>query len=358
MRLAALLPVLFVVLLSVSAEAQDDVEDIREQLKNELRSSDIGAGYAQMLNFFIDPSISASRLEADDGTDYDVFKVPLQTEFPLNDRGWEIAIRGTLSHARAENLFEIFDGETIEGTWEAYSGQVGAGLIIPATDTLSWYLAGQLGISQLENTADYGGGFSEVIIAPIADGILFNWDTNARIFSLGGGLDYEDTLAGRYDFGIYARYTHSYIESYSESRDLVPFEADTGTFSTKADLRHPYSIRLGERPLFGVVQAGVTALRVPIGMRWALPTFMSWAIPWESTWRSAAVSSARSALATRPTSAATWRATPCCSAGSSNKRYRLASYSSEVTRRSNSSISCCLRMVNTFWKASPKVSPI
>jgi hypothetical protein len=51
------------------AEAKDDVGDIRKQLQNELRNSDIGAGYAQMLNFFIDPSISASRLEADDGTD-------------------------------------------------------------------------------------------------------------------------------------------------------------------------------------------------------------------------------------------------------------------------------------------------
>jgi hypothetical protein len=247
----------------VSAEAQDDVGDIREQLKDELRNSDIGAGYAQMLNFFIDPSISASRLEADDGTDYDVFKMPLQTELALNDRGWKLAVRGTLSSATAENPLQIIPGETIDGSWEADSGQFGAGLIIPASDTLSFFLSGQFGISRMESKADYNGGLSEAIVAPITDGILFNWDTNARIYSLGTGLDYEDTFGERYDVGIYARYTHSYIESYSESRDLVPFSADTGTLSAKADLKHPVGIDLGERPLFGVAHFGATAFTGP-----------------------------------------------------------------------------------------------
>lgn len=266
-----LFTMMLVAIVMVSARplyAQDqnqvpDLDDIRAELQDELRNSHIGAGYAQMLNFFIDPSISASRLKTDDGTDYDIFKLPLQADFPLNDRGWELAVRGTLSHAEATNLFEIIPGETIDGTWKADSGQIGAGLIIPASDKLSWFLAGQFGVSRMKSEADYNGGLGEAIIAPIADGILFNWETNARIYSFTGGVDYEDTYGDHYDLGVYARYSHSYIESYSESRDLVPFDAHTGTFSAKADLKHPYGVAPLGRPLFGVAHMAVTAFTGP-----------------------------------------------------------------------------------------------
>ena len=117
-------------LLASPVSAQQERALLRSQLANELRNSDIGAGYAQMLNFFVDPSISASRLEADDGTDYDVFKVPLQAEFPLNGGRWQLLVRGTLSHATAENEFSLVEGETIDGTWEADSAQLGVGILV------------------------------------------------------------------------------------------------------------------------------------------------------------------------------------------------------------------------------------
>ncbi len=250
-------------LLSGPVAAQEERALLRSQLSDELRNSDIGAGYAQMLNFFVDPSISASRLEADDGTEYDVFKVPLQVEFPLNEGRWQLLVRGTLSHATAENEFSLIDGETIDGTWEADSGQLGVGLLIPAGDRLSWFVAGQVGISRLENEADYNDGLAEEIVAPVADGILFNWDTNAHVSSLTGGLDYQQSLDGRYDLDITARYTYSHIASYSESRDLPSFSEDTGTFSAKADLEHPMAATLWDLPLFGVAHVGGTAFTGP-----------------------------------------------------------------------------------------------
>lgn len=257
---AVMLPLAFV---TPPLQAQTELEDARDLLRNELRNSDVGAGYAQMLNFFVDPSISASKLESDDGTDYDVLKIPLQYTVPINDGRWQLAVRGTLSHARAENAFNIFEGEIIDGTWSADSGQLGVGLIVPAGDRLSWIVAGQFGISRLENDADYNGGLSELIIAPVADGVLFNWDTNARVTSLTGGLDYSDRLWGRYDLGVITRYTYSHIESYSESRDMVPFSAETGTLSAKVELRQPFGSALGERPLFGVAHIGATAFTGP-----------------------------------------------------------------------------------------------
>ena len=96
-------------LASLPALSQDLRGLTRDQVITDIRNSDIGVGYAHMLNFFVDPSISASRLDADDGTRYDVFKLPLQYEFPLGDGGLELAVRGTLSHAKAENTFKLLD---------------------------------------------------------------------------------------------------------------------------------------------------------------------------------------------------------------------------------------------------------
>ncbi len=159
---------LSLVIAPLPVAAQTTLDGLRDQLQNELRNSNIGAGYAQMLNFFVDPSISASRLESDDGTEYDVFKVPLQYEIPLNDRGWQLAVRGTFSHAEADNTFSLLEDETIDGTWKADSGQLGVGLIVPATERLSWLVAGQFGISRLESEADYNGPLTDLIVAPVA----------------------------------------------------------------------------------------------------------------------------------------------------------------------------------------------
>lgn len=244
---------------AVDLHAQVDLEDLRDQLRNDVSASDIGAGYAQMLNFFMDPSISASRLETDDDINYDVFKAPLQLEIPLEDTSWQLLARGTLSHASADTSLNLLNDESINSSWKAVSGQLGLGLLVPAGEHLSWVMAGQYGVSRMENTADYNGVLSEALIAPIVDGILFNWDTNARVVSVTGGLDYRRRLADRYDLQAVARYTFSHIASYSESRDLPPFEADTGTLAVKADLKHSLGASVHELPLFGVVHLGATA---------------------------------------------------------------------------------------------------
>ncbi len=263
MRLQTLYLALLVALVAAPLAAQEQVRAARSQLQDDLRNGNIGAGYAQMLNFFVDPSISASRLDSDDGTRYDVFKIPLQYEFPASEGGWQLAVRGTLSHASAENDFSLVNGEVIEGTWEADSALIGLGVLAPTGENFTWFLGAQFGISQLENEADYRGEISRELVAPIVDGILFNWDTNARVGSLTGGVDYRTTFSERYDLDVNARYTYSHISSYSESRDLESFSEDTGTISLSADLEHPYGATAWDLPLFGVAHLGGTAFTGP-----------------------------------------------------------------------------------------------
>ncbi len=263
MRLKRLVPLATSLLTAGYVHAQFDPGEVRDQLRDSVSNSDIGAGYAQMLHLFLDPSISASRLEDDDGAEYDVFKAPLQFEIPLEERTWQLVVRGTLSHASTNNTFELLDDETVDGTWKAVSGQLGLGVLAPIGEHLSWLVAGQYGISRMENTADYNGGLTEEFLAPILDGILFNWETNAGIASITGGLDYRRRVYDRYDLRLVGRYTFSHITSYSESRDLPSFEADTGTLAFKADLEHSLGASMFKLPLFGVVHLGATAFTGP-----------------------------------------------------------------------------------------------
>lgn len=258
--LAARLLAPLLLLVPMAATAQDDlVGEIRDQLSRNVSNSSIGAGYAQMLNFFVEPDISASVLESG-GTDYDVFKLPLQFERELADSDWKLALRATLSHARASSELALaapFD--SVDSDWEADSGQLGAGLIMPLSPHWTALVAAEFGISRLENKARYRGELGQALLPAVADGIIFNWDTNARVSSLSGGLGYASSFADKYDFSARGRYTFSHIASYSESRDLPSFSEDTGTVSLKADLKHPYGLSLGGLPLFGKLHAGATA---------------------------------------------------------------------------------------------------
>ena len=230
----------------------------RDQLRRDLANTDIGAGYAQMLNFFVEPSISASRLDSDDA-DYDIFKVPLQYGLGRDDGDWEVLLRATLSHATAEETFSLVEGETIDGEWTADSAAFGAGVRWALSEQMAFILGGELGVSRLDSDADYNGPIGRSRLAPIIDGVLVNWDTNAWIASANAGMDYKWQWLDRYDMSFKGRYTYSHISSYSESRDLPSFSESTGTASLKLDLRHPWRMSLWERPLFGIANIGGTA---------------------------------------------------------------------------------------------------
>lgn len=239
--------------------AATDLDDIRDQLKKEVRNSPIGAGYAQLLNVFTGPDISASSFDADD-VDYDIFKLPLQMELPLAKDGWQLVLRTTLSHARAEGEVPLFPPfQPVDSEWKADSGQVGAGLLIPLNGSWEAFAGAEFGISRLENEGKYRGILDQIILPEIADGISFNWDTNARISSLTGGLGYKRELAQKYSLDITGRYTFSHIASYSESSELPSFSEDVGTLSLKADLDHPIGISIADLPLFGTAHLGGTA---------------------------------------------------------------------------------------------------
>ena len=244
---------------SAQALTQDEIDTARDVLKDNINHSNVGASYAHMLNFFIEPDISSSSFEVDDeaGTKFDLYKFPFQKSFSINDQGWEAAVRGTVSYATADQKANIFSNEIIDAEWTAYSGNLGAGLIIPVYDNLSFLGAADFGLSRLESDAKYKGDILQEL-APVIDGIAYNWDTNAWIGSLVLGLDYFKSFEGNYDLDIKGRYTYSYVSSFSESKDLPSFSDDANTLSLKADFTHPLGFSIAEYPIYGIAHLGNT----------------------------------------------------------------------------------------------------
>ena len=244
---------------SAHALTQEDIDTARDALKEHIDHSNVGAGYAHLLNFFVEPDISSSFFKVDDeaGTEFDVYKLPLQKTFPINDQGWKSVVRGTVSYATTRQKAEVLTDETVDAKWKAYSGIIGSGLIIPIYGTLSFNGAADIGLARLDSDAKYDGAVLEEL-APIIDGIAYNWDTNAWIGSLVLGLDYRKEFEEKYALDIKGRYTYSYISSFSESEDFPSFSDSTNTLSLKADFTHPLNTSVFNYPLYGVANLGNT----------------------------------------------------------------------------------------------------
>lgn len=251
---------LCIAMTNAQALTLDETDELRAVLKDNINHANIGAGYAHMLNFFIQPDISSSHFDVDDGSgsEFDLHKFPFQKSFAINDQGWDAIVRGTLSYGAAKNKAMVFNDEVINAKWRAYSGNIGAGLIIPVYEKLSFIGAADFGLSRIESDAKYKGDFLENTLAPIIDGILYNWETNAWIGSLVLGLDYLKPFEGRYDLDVKGRYTYSYVSSFSEPKDLPAFSDSINTLSLKADFTHPIGISVADYPLYGVAHVGNT----------------------------------------------------------------------------------------------------
>ena len=89
---------------SKAALTQEEIDHRRSELQNSVDQSSIGSNYVHILNFFIEPDISASTYDVDDdaNTRLDIYKFPLQKNFSLNADGLEIALRGIISYATLE----------------------------------------------------------------------------------------------------------------------------------------------------------------------------------------------------------------------------------------------------------------
>jgi len=243
-----------------AALSQGEIDYLRNDLKKTVDHSGIGSGYTHILNFFIEPDISASTYDVDDdeNSQLNIYKFPLQKRYPLNDKGLDIAFRGVASYATLDMDHSILEDNIVDSQWKAYSASLGTGLFIPVAPDLTFVTAADFGLSHMKNSSNYSG-MQPTDLTSILDGILYNWNTDAWIGSFVLGLDYELQFAGDYDLDIKGRYTYSHVASFNGSHEFPSFTGSAQTTSVAANFTHPLGFSLSENPFFGVAHLGATA---------------------------------------------------------------------------------------------------
>ena len=227
----------------------------------------LGEAYGLLLSFTAAPEIAASRynIDSDDKSSSDAVlkttKLPLYREFTSEDHDWLWYVQATANYSTFRQKLYFDAAPPLAGTmkldWTAYGGLFEAGVIFPVSHDFSVAAGLGAGVSHLENEADFNNQDLEDILAPILDGALYNWDTNASNLRGNLGLLYD---AKHHNFGLKgsAHYTISRISTFSESSKLPEFSANSSTFTLKLDIKHPLSLEINERPTFIVGHLGST----------------------------------------------------------------------------------------------------
>ena len=260
--LSLLFGVFFVFATATSANAvlsQEDISNTRKQLTTNIINSDLASGYAHVLTFFIEPDISASTYDVDDeyNTKLNIYKLPMQKTFKINEESWRLALRANVGYATIDNSQNILGDTFIDSRWKALSGSVGTGLIVPVLDNFAVITALDLGLSHMTNKGGYSGTFSGTA-SSIFDGILFNWDTDAWLGSLVFGCDYARLFREVYDLNVKGRYTYSHVSSFNESGSFPAFKGNAQTISLAVELKHPLAFSLAQFPVSGIAHLGDT----------------------------------------------------------------------------------------------------
>ena len=237
----------------------EDIEDLDEH--------QTGAGYAHLISFEAEPEIAAANytVDAEDSSvgdaDINSFKLPLYREFSNEDHDWKWYAQGSLSYLTLDQTLRFNlapdQKESMDMEWTAYGGLVEAGFIFPLSGGFSLVSGMGLGVSHLENDADFSSPLLEQVLPPEFDGRLYDWDTNAALVRGTLGLRYDQLHE---DFRVKgsANLSYSYIDSFDESSNFSGFDDHASTFTFKLDARYPLDRQIRKHPLYLIGHIGNT----------------------------------------------------------------------------------------------------
>jgi hypothetical protein len=231
---------------------------------------DLGGAYAQLVSFAAEPEISASRFSIGEDTagaidqDMNVVKLPLYREFELEGRSARVYLQAAFSSLRlteegsVEFSVPTLPPVNLDAEWNAYTGALEAGLVMPLGG--GFFLASGLGLggSRLENeTAITGGALGPAIEEFLADRYI-NWRSSAYLASADIGLLYRQQWGTLKVRGA-GHIVYSYVDSFNESRGFPGFDAHNGSLSLKLDVAQPLSLEIGDEPLFLIGHVAATS---------------------------------------------------------------------------------------------------
>ncbi|MEM7199935.1 MAG: hypothetical protein AAF628_06700 [Planctomycetota bacterium] len=248
-----------VVLLGCAGQtaAQVDPEALRTQLRAELQQGTFAHYIAGVVNLTERPDVASARyrVDGDERTDVSTFKLPI--EFDVLDLGHDRAlfVEGAAGYLRTETrVADIVGGGApalatqVDARVEAVSALAGVGLRLPLLPGLSVEPIAGVGGAYIDSRARYAGPGAPTI-APVLDGIAFNWNATTVNATASLRLSYELDLGRDHALQLASRY--SYTRTWTVESTDVAQNADVGThlLAQRAELSGPTGLELMDESL-------------------------------------------------------------------------------------------------------------
>lgn len=218
-----------------------------DALRSAVAGTRLGAGYAQMINLSAMPDLSAASYRIDStGPDakLDVLHLPLRSPLARPSPQTEVFWKFSGGWMRYSQDFDTGSAGAIGSRWTAFSGGAGLGALHRVSDSLLLEPSVDVGLAQLRNRASYPAGAAA--LAPILDGILFNWRANAWLATPGVAAEWRTPVAdGR--LHLRGHVATSWIRSFGESDGAQRIREHAGTYSLRAELLQPTNWRFFDR---------------------------------------------------------------------------------------------------------------
>lgn len=232
---------------AVHAQATSD------QVRAQVASARLGAGYAQMINLSSAPDFSAATYrirDLDPSADLDVLRLPYEAKWlALSDTAdlyWNVEA-GWLRLGQ-DFAFDPAPGTagTFGSRWTSWS--VGAGVFAKARLGRGFTIepALDVALARLQNRTSYDG--AAAILQPVLDGVLFNWNADAWLVTPGVALDWSDAMgAGR--GRVRGHVARSWISSFDETDPVQRFREAINVYSVRAEYVQATAWKAFERRL-------------------------------------------------------------------------------------------------------------
>jgi hypothetical protein len=235
------------------AAVAQTVDEIRDQVRDLVRESDIGDQLQSLSGFAALPGISAARFDVADDTDIVRLVLPLSHQF-AGPRLLGVApyLEATFGYSRVEQTVRV-DGSgpsptRIDRDLTSLSGLAGFGAgfeLLPRTTLRPIAL---LGYAHLDDDADFAGPDAETIEL-VADGIFLN--VSAQELLYGGALEivHGHDLGRGLNLETNARYNHLWGATLASSDDALDGDSNFGVFTAAATVDGPLPATLLGRDL-------------------------------------------------------------------------------------------------------------
>lgn len=245
---------------------QQIIDELREYAKQEIGPDRLGASYAAMINFAVNPDISTAvyniQVDSADEPQLNEYRLPFRYVFKLDDNSWRPLIQLNLAYQSQKAGFGFLEDESVNAEWQIYGGSLAIGAEIPAGKHFVIISALDAGVVRIKSSADYYGVLADLLFRPALDGLVFNWEANAWLMGATVGVDCPLNF-NTYDLRIYSSLTHNYIETYDSSSGLIEFGTNITTFHANVDATFPTKLSFSGFPLSLVLTAGNTTFLGP-----------------------------------------------------------------------------------------------